>query len=105
MVGKVLILVNRFALDWYNGIIEDIKISYSRWGFKIDDKYDSLVFWGEIGALRGFKDIHLEYFDENQALGKIFLFIVVNSLDNTLVTRLSRFPVFMYGFWSIYKTP
>lgn len=105
MYNEVLILVDEMALDEYKGIIESLKKSYAKWGFKLDERYDSMIFRGDFTILNNFEDFHMEYFDENQALGKVFLFIIRDFIDSMLRDELSQFPIFNYGFWTVYDIP
>lgn len=105
MYNEVLILVDEMALDEYKGILESLKKSYAKWGFKLDERFDSLTFRGNFSILKNFKDFHMEYFDEKQALGKVFLFIVGDSIDDRLKDELNQFPIFNYGFWTVYDIP
>ena len=103
--NEVLILVDEKAMDEYRGSLEDIKKSYTKWGFKLDEKYDTMIFRADLNVLGNFKDFHMEYFDEKQALGKEFLFIIRDSIDDILKDELNQFPIFNYGFWTIYDIP
>ena len=105
MYNEILMLVNEIAMDEYKGSIENMKKSYFKLGFKLDEKYDSMIFRANLSVLRNFTEFHMEYFDENQALGKEFLFIIKDSNDDMLKDELNKFPIFNYGFWTISDIP
>ena len=64
MLNELLILVDETALDEYKGVLESLKKSYAKWGFRWDESFDSLTFRGNFSILKDFKDFHMEYFDE-----------------------------------------
>ena len=105
MNNEILILVDEIALDVYKGAINVLKESYTKWGLILDNIYDSMVFRGDLSVLGNFTEDYMEYFDEKQALGKEFLFVVGDSLDDTLREELNKFPIFNYGYWKIYDIP
>jgi hypothetical protein len=105
MGNELLVLVNEPAMDAYKGAIADLKSSYTKWGFNLDEKFSTLTFRGDLRIFKKLEEFHMEYFDEKQALGKIFLYIVRDSLDQKLRNELSKLPIFDCGFWSVYDIP
>lgn len=105
MGNELIILVDEPAMDTYEGSIVGLKNSYTKWGFTLDERFSSLTFRGDLGVLGKLTEFHMDYFDENQALGKEFLYIISDSLDEELRNNLNKFPIFDYGFWSVYDIP
>lgn len=105
MSSEILILVDREKMDLYKGALEGLKSSYIKWGFKIDKTFIPMVFRGDLDLLGEFKEFHMEHFDENQIFGREFLFIIRDSVDDTLKKRFNNFPIFNYGYWQIYDIP
>jgi len=105
MTGEILILVDKKKMDVYKGALESLTTSYIKWGFKLDRTFIPMVFRGDLDLLGDFEEFHMEILDESQILGREFLFIVGDSVDDTLRKRLNNFPIFSYGYWQIYDIP
>lgn len=105
MSDEVLILVDEEAIDEYEGAIDGLKKSYAKWGLALDETYITMTFLGDLSVLENFTEFHMDYFDKNQILGKVFLFIIADSLDILLREEINKFPIFDYGYWQIYDIP
>lgn len=105
MCNEVLILVDEAGMDVYEGRIDGLKKSHTKWGFTLDETFNTMTFRGDLGVLGKLTEFHMDYFDKNQALGKEFLYIICDSLDEGLRDDLSKFPIFDYGFWIVYDIP
>ncbi len=102
MSEELLILVDEEKMDTYKGALYNLRKSYIKWGLRSDNTFKSTVFWGSLDLLGDFTEIHISHFDENQALGRVFLFIVKNSLNEKIKGEIKDFN---YGFWGIYDIP
>lgn len=98
-MNEVLILVDDGILSkgHINNLID--------WGLDLDSKYNSLLFRGGISVFNYFKESHMEYFDEKQVLGRIFIFLVNNPPNSLQVEKIAKFPLFSHGYWSVYEIP
>ncbi len=101
----ILFLANEVALDVYRGAMNGLKRSYLKRGFVLVELFDTLVFRGDLSVLGNFTEDHMQSFDEKQALGREFLFVIGGSLDDALREELNKFPMFNYGYWKIYDIP
>ncbi len=102
MSDELLILVDEEKMDTYKDALHNLRESYIKWGLRSDKTFKSTVFWGSLDLLRDFTEIHITHFDENQALGRVFLFIVKNSLNDKIRREIEDFNC---GFWSTYDIP
>lgn len=102
MTDEILVLVDDTEMNTYKGSLENLKKSYSKWGLNLDETFSTMTFRGELGILKNFTELHMNHFDENQILGREFLFIVVDSIGDTLRKKVNNFSMFSHGFWRIY---
>jgi hypothetical protein len=100
---EILILVDSIAMDSYKGAIDELKRGFINLGFTLDRKFALMVFRGPLEILKIFNESKMEYFDENQALGRMFLFISADRPFEELKKKTFQFPIFNLGNWEIYN--
>ena len=101
---EILALVDPIAMDSYKGAIDELKVGFINLGFILDGNFASMMFRGPMGVLKEFNESKLEYFDENQALGKMYFFFVTDHLGDML-TELNQYSNLSIHNWQIYDIP
>jgi len=104
MMFEVLIVVDKDRMNQYKGALESLTKSYTKWGFILDKTFKTMIFRGNFDLLKDFNEIQRDHFDENQAFGRLFLFIIINGTP-FLLERINNSPLFSLGYWMIFDVP